>query len=160
MLLASPSTLYSLSIGVSVPGIPSSCHLLSQQIMSATAVSGSSGAASIDIITRLKDLLQSQTGKKLLRAHVYTVPLQQQPVAMTSNQKHGQSQSGVINLTSWNMSDYAYKKDPCPFPTRARGLFTSDDRIVVRGYDKFFNVGEVSWTKVPFWSDCDSVEHH
>lgn len=72
-------------------------------------------------------------------------------------------------LTSWKMADYAYKRDPCPFPTRARGLFTEkiervknsseqsvegegegedDYRIVARGYDKFFNVGEVSWTHV------------
>jgi len=81
-------------------------------------------------------------------------------------------------LTSWKMADYAYKRDPCPFPTRARGLFTEklqrrrprreqqgeeeaeedqdqdqdedDDeyRIVARGYDKFFNVNEVSWTQV------------
>lgn len=51
------------------------------------------------------------------------------------------------------MADYAYKRDPCPFPTRARGLFTEkigeeDYRIVARGYDKFFNVNEVSWTQV------------
>lgn len=61
-------------------------------------------------------------------------------------------------LTSWKMADYAYKREPCPFPTRARGLFTEriDDgnsseeqyRIVARGYDKFFNVNEVSWTHV------------
>lgn len=57
-------------------------------------------------------------------------------------------------LTSWKMADHAYKQDPCPFPTRARGLFTekvegSDEyRIVARGYDKFFNVDEVSWTMV------------
>ncbi len=60
-------------------------------------------------------------------------------------------------LTSWKMADYAYKRDPCPFPTRARGLFTDkvegdkgqeEYRIVARGYDKFFNVGEVSWTQV------------
>ena len=60
-------------------------------------------------------------------------------------------------LTSWKMADYAYKRDPCPFPTRARGLFTEkveggagadEYRIVARGYDKFFNVGEVSWTQV------------
>ncbi|GAA5968581.1 hypothetical protein JCM11641_007685 [Rhodosporidiobolus odoratus] len=60
-------------------------------------------------------------------------------------------------LTSWKMADYAYKREPCPFPTRARGLFTEkvagdkkgeekDYRIVARGYDKFFNIGEVSWT--------------
>lgn len=52
-------------------------------------------------------------------------------------------------ITSWKMQDYAYKRDPCPYPTRARGLFTSGaDRIVARAYDKFFNVDEVSWTKV------------
>lgn len=56
-------------------------------------------------------------------------------------------------LTSWKIADYAYKRDPCPFPTRARGLFTETTksgkhRIVCRAYDKFFNVNEVSWTKV------------
>jgi tRNA ligase len=62
-------------------------------------------------------------------------------------------------LTSWKMADYAYKREPCPFPTRARGLFTEkiaeekdeqpeEYRIVARGYDKFFNIGEVSWTHV------------
>ena len=54
-------------------------------------------------------------------------------------------------LTSWKMADYAYKRDPCPFPTRARGLFTEnvgppggpdEYKIVARGYDKFFNVTE------------------
>lgn len=61
----------------------------------------------------------------------------------------------IRTLTSWKMADYAYKRDPCPFPTRARGLFTEridpvrdEYRIVVRGYDKFFNVNEVSWTHV------------
>lgn len=56
-------------------------------------------------------------------------------------------------ITSWKMSDFAYKKEPCPFPTRARGLFTTKlqnnhHKIVARGYDKFFNIDEVSWTKV------------
>ena len=51
-------------------------------------------------------------------------------------------------ITSWKMQDYAYKRDPCPYPTRARGLFTAGtQRIVARAYDKFFNVDEVSWTK-------------
>ncbi|KAI5476406.1 tRNA ligase [Pseudohyphozyma bogoriensis] len=68
-------------------------------------------------------------------------------------------------LTSWKMADFAYKRDPCPFPTRARGLFTEKVegakldggdvyRIVARGYDKFFNVGEVSWTQ---W---DNISKH
>lgn len=68
-------------------------------------------------------------------------------------------------VTSWKMSDHAYKQDPCPFPTRARGLFTErlspplveidgvkeEYRIVARGYDKFFSVDEVSWTKVSLY---------
>ena len=64
-------------------------------------------------------------------------------------------------LMSWKMSDFAYQREPCPFPTRARGLFTErivtpgstakdneEYRIVARGYDKFFSIDEVSWTKV------------
>ncbi|KAJ1948885.1 trna ligase, partial [Dispira parvispora] len=49
-----------------------------------------------------------------------------------------------------------YKKVPCPFPILARGLFTrpSEDGagydIVARGYDKFFNLGEVAQTH-PDW---------
>lgn len=68
-------------------------------------------------------------------------------------------------LTSWKMADYAYKREPCPYPTRARGLFTErfendkgqeEYRIIARGYDKFFNVNEVSWTHVS--SRFDSTE--
>lgn len=53
-------------------------------------------------------------------------------------------------VDSWRMQDWDYKK---PFlPTYARGLFTyktlkGHDEIAVRGYDKFFNHGEVSKTK-------------
>ncbi|TIC25832.1 hypothetical protein E3Q11_03262 [Wallemia mellicola] len=50
------------------------------------------------------------------------------------------------NLLSWKMSEHHYAKQPCPFPTLARGLFTTDDKIIVRGYDKFFNIAEVPWT--------------
>ncbi|SCZ97600.1 BZ3500_MvSof-1268-A1-R1_Chr4-3g07285 [Microbotryum saponariae] len=72
---------------------------------------------------------------------------------------HTSDPSTTHHITSWKMADYAYKRDPCPFPTRARGLFTENVdpngtsrageqyRIVARGYDKFFNVGEVSWTE-------------
>ena len=56
---------------------------------------------------------------------------------------------GGYTITSWKMQDYAYKRDPCPYPTRARGLFTvGTERIIARAYDKFFNVDEVTWTKV------------
>ncbi|GAA5984590.1 hypothetical protein JCM10908_003413 [Rhodotorula pacifica] len=84
--------------------------------------------------------------KNLLRSTSHTIRLQ----------NDGGTERKRV-LTSWKMADYAYKRDPCPFPTRARGLFTErvkgngdgqedEYRIVARGYDKFFNVGEVSWT--------------
>ncbi|KZO94493.1 hypothetical protein CALVIDRAFT_546271 [Calocera viscosa TUFC12733] len=81
-------------------------------------------------------------------------------------------------ITSWKMTEHLYRQSPCPFPTLARGMFTTwtsesgnpeplvnggkrnwgvrvheekggQWRIVARGYDKFFNVGEVGWTE---WS--------
>ncbi|KAG7092787.1 hypothetical protein E1B28_009109 [Marasmius oreades] len=64
-----------------------------------------------------------------------------------------------ITVNSWKMNEFKYYDIPSPFPTLARGIFTyevdsesrkEDDtnkyRIVVRGYDKFFNIGEVPWT--------------
>lgn len=55
-----------------------------------------------------------------------------------------------IKLDSWRMMDWDYKKDG--LPTYARGLFTTTGRdrqpeIAVRGYDKFFNHGEVNETQ-------------
>lgn len=85
---------------------------------------------------------RSKRKENLLKNTVHTV------VDEDTGQEH--------KITSWKMADYAYKQDPCPFPTRARGLFTSElpeeggHLIVARGYNKFFNVGEVSWTKVRF----------
>ncbi|KAJ2783147.1 trna ligase [Coemansia interrupta] len=58
------------------------------------------------------------------------------------------------NITSWKCTEYLYKKTPCPLPTQARGLFSSSSdegdgeaEIVARGYDKFFNIGEVPKTQ-------------
>lgn len=53
-------------------------------------------------------------------------------------------------VDSWRMQDWDYKKDN--LPTYARGLFTCTNlsgrpEIVVRGYDKFFNHGEVRKTE-------------
>lgn len=53
-------------------------------------------------------------------------------------------------VDSWRMQDWDYKKPN--LPTYARGLFTTTDskngpEIVVRGYDKFFNHGEVRETE-------------
>lgn len=54
------------------------------------------------------------------------------------------------SVDSWKMNDWDYKKEH--LPTYARGLFTyktmdGDLEIAVRGYDKFFNHGEVRKTE-------------
>jgi tRNA ligase len=65
-----------------------------------------------------------------------------------------------IIVRSWKMNEFKYYDIPSPFPTLARGIFTvelpnksqgaegTQHRIVARGYDKFFNIGEVPWTTV------------
>ncbi|OQO12175.1 hypothetical protein B0A48_02816 [Cryoendolithus antarcticus] len=55
-----------------------------------------------------------------------------------------------ITVDSWRMQDWDYKKPN--LPTYARGLFTTKNsqgqpEIAVRGYDKFFNEGEVPETE-------------
>ncbi|KAI5956059.1 trl1 [Candida theae] len=51
-------------------------------------------------------------------------------------------------IDSWKFLDFDYGKDKVQLPIQARGLFTTDNNsIVVRGYDKFFNVDEKSFTK-------------
>ena len=72
-----------------------------------------------------------------------------------------------IQVRSWKMNEFKYYDIPSPFPTLARGLFTTEREIpdnsqeegkaskiyeiVARGYDKFFNIGEVPWTTVSFF---------
>jgi tRNA splicing ligase len=89
--------------------------------------------------------LQKKHGK-LVRSSVYDAP-----------------EDPEIKVRSWKMSEHHYYKVPSPFPTLARGVFTTwvsngsnkeegqgtgTYRIVARGYDKFFNIGEVPWTTV------------
>lgn len=71
------------------------------------------------------------TSPKLIRSTVYAAPA-----------------DPTIAVRSWKMNEFKYYDIPSPFPTYARGLFSVDDRIVARGYDKFFNIGEVPWTEV------------
>ena len=56
-----------------------------------------------------------------------------------------------VNVDSWKFQDWDYKRRD--LPTYARGLFTykrkdGTPEIAVRGYDKFFNQGEVNETKL------------
>lgn len=55
-----------------------------------------------------------------------------------------------LTVDSWRLADWDYKKPH--LPTYARGLFTTktqngNQEIAIRGYDKFFNTGEVTATK-------------
>ena len=61
-----------------------------------------------------------------------------------------------ITVDSWRFQDWDYKRDD--LPTYARGLFTTmttknTPEICIRGYDKFFNVGEVKTTE---WGNVEN----
>ena len=91
------------------------------------------------LITELHAL--ERKSPKLVKSHLYPAP----------NEPN-------ILMCSWKLNEFKYYDIPSPFPTLARGLvstkISSDHersakhRIVVRGYDKFFNIGEVPWTTV------------
>ena len=62
-----------------------------------------------------------------------------------------------VHIDSWRFQDWDYKRDD--LPTYARGLFTYRRRdgtpeIATRGYDKFFNVGEVNDTQ---WRNVENA---
>ena len=86
----------------------------------------------------------SQKNPKLIKSSDYVAP-----------------EAPEMTIRSWKMNEHKYYDVPSPFPTLARGLFTTEAdeggkrsgkekeyRIVIRGYDKFFNIGEVPWTTV------------
>lgn len=54
-------------------------------------------------------------------------------------------------VVSWKFQEWDYGKRNLPLPCNARGLFITDDaqnpQIAARGYDKFFNVNEMPFTK-------------
>lgn len=51
-------------------------------------------------------------------------------------------------IHSWKFNEWDYGKPKIKLPCNARGLFTTpDNKIAVRGYDKFFNVNEIELTK-------------
>lgn len=61
-----------------------------------------------------------------------------------------------LTVESWKMAEFEYKKRD--LPTYARGFFTTRTRnnvpeIATRGYNKFFNIGEVHETK---WNNIET----
>lgn len=123
---------------------------------------------------------QSATGRgrKLVSASKFELDLKKERNSSANNnlrKSHSNSEIDKITVTSWKMNEFEYVKGT--LPTLARGLFTYQDptqkqrvtshrkysqevstnnddngihRILIRGYDKFFNVGEVSKTKPEF----------
>lgn len=52
-----------------------------------------------------------------------------------------------VQVTGWKFNEFDYGSKNVKLPVDARGLFTYKDRIVIRGYNKFFNIDEVASTK-------------
>ena len=123
-----------------------------------------------------------KTNPKAVRSNVHIYPAS---VYDAEDDHHSQGSSSRQPLpdrriTSWKMTEHMYRQSSNPFPTLARGLFTEDveahdeipvegrsvegewtedqqrERIVARGYDKFFNIDEVEWTNV---SNCAVPEN-
>lgn len=52
-------------------------------------------------------------------------------------------------IISWKFNEWDYgKENKISLPSNARGLFTVGNKIAVRGYDKFFNIGETQRTSI------------
>ncbi|KAI0938363.1 hypothetical protein AcV5_000059 [Taiwanofungus camphoratus] len=104
--------------------------------MDALSLKESTSQEDSELVAEL--LALSKKNPKLVRSTEYRVPADPETTV----------------IRSWKMNEFKYYDVPSPFPTLARGLFTEDvqagsemaHRIVARGYDKFFNIGEVPWT--------------
>lgn len=61
-----------------------------------------------------------------------------------------------ITVVSWKFNEWDYGKFNIKLPCNARGLFLLQDsdnpRVMARGYDKFFNVGEIAATR---WEELE-----
>jgi tRNA ligase len=95
-------------------------------------------------------------GDSQLIAHLHS--LHKKSPKLVKPVQHVAPAAPEITVESWKMNEFKYYDIPSPFPTLARGLFSVEEkgekdgqsryRIVARGYDKFFNIGEVPWTTV------------
>ncbi|WFD32720.1 RNA ligase (ATP) [Malassezia sp. CBS 17886] len=105
------------------------------------------GERSVDAFVSLLRVAAASATKPLLHSTLYVLPATDDDPT-----EHA--------LHSWKVQESAYRQfsqDADELPTLARGLFTetvsaggasgAHERIAARGYDKFFNVGELAWTK-------------
>ena len=89
-----------------------------------------------DLMDRL-NAMSSQSRKKDGSAAEGT-----QKRAVTKTECLVSTSKGRLLIDSWKFPEFQYLKYAHRLPCKARGLFTSKERIVARGYDKFFNVNE------------------
>ncbi|KAI8602501.1 RNA ligase-domain-containing protein [Dissophora ornata] len=129
-----------------------------------------------DLYVYAENKTQGTTSKRrrnLVHANEFELDLQKERGALpstTTSSTGGPHGTKMLTVTSWKMNEFEYVKGT--LPTLARGLFTCQDlgkgrmvsqahhssethingiyRILIRGYDKFFNVGEVTKTQ-PEW---------
>ena len=128
---------------------------LRRSLMTSVSTMTSTSEADHELIVTLHKL--SKKSPKLVRSTTYPAPADPK-----------------VTIRSWKMNEFKYYDVPSPFPTLARGIFTQWDgegeaeykgegssngkhRIVARGYDKFFNIGEVPWTSVCYFFSSFSI---
>ena len=145
---------------IKVPNSPSTAFAALSLSDETSASSSSSSSASIFTPAHLRELEAStalvsaldaarKQPKPLIRSTGHLVPR----ISSSEDTDHHH------HLLSWKVAEFAYRKSTSvgsELPTLARGLFTErieasspseKHRIVVRGYDKFFNLGEMAWTR-------------
>lgn len=118
-----------------------------------------------DLLDSLRRLRIDQPKAVRSSTHIYPARLfsKADHDAQAESSSQGAKRERDRHITSWKMTEHMYFQSNNPFPTLARGLFTEEvqegdpkpegvrvggDRIVARGYDKFFNIDEVAWTEV------------
>ena len=105
-------------------------------------------ATTAGLLNALRTLRENNS--KAVRPTVHLYP---QSIYAPDEADHASSSSSTPRrITSWKMTEHMYFQSNNNFPTLARGLFTEEvdgeERIVARGYDKFFNTDEVAWSYV------------
>lgn len=94
-------------------------------------------AVQLDLLDRL-EAASKQTGKGKARKRNYVI---------WSNTGKMEADEQAREITGWKFNEWDYGKPRIVLASQSRGLFTRNNKIVVRGYDKFFNIGEVATTK-------------
>lgn len=101
-----------------------------------------------ELLESLRTLRENEPKAVRSTVHLYPASL----YANENDEAEGSQSAATRRITSWKMTEHMYFNADNKFPTLARGLFSEEldgqERIVARGYDKFFNTNETAWTGV------------